>query len=211
MHECEVTKRLRDESPRFLLISGRIDANPSTNLSKKDRLHMPLGKAAEGRRPSSPSSVAGLLRRVDSPRRCARDTMIPEIRKASWSAPALWRFARRQDVREISVRTGLQALGAPTSRRQVGTVCRNAAGRRDAGAPRRWKLRADRLVKLPRPAGVSGNAAAWDKPRSGLRNKNGAGFWPAPLSPAPPERVLHVVIHPAFALRASARRAGFSS
>ena len=41
---------------------------------------MALGKAAEGRRPSAPSSVAGLLRRtgvavlrrVDSPRRCAR-------------------------------------------------------------------------------------------------------------------------------------------
>src|ERR1017187_5087117 len=35
-------------------------------------------------------------------------------------------------------------------------------------------------------------------PLSGLRNKNGAGFWPAPLSPAPPERVLHVVIKVEF-------------
>ena len=32
----------------------------------------------------------------------ARDTMIPEIREASWTAPALWRFARRWKVREIS-------------------------------------------------------------------------------------------------------------
>jgi len=32
----------------------------------------------------------------------ARDTMIPEIREASWTAPALWRFARRRGIREIS-------------------------------------------------------------------------------------------------------------
>ena len=45
----------------------------------------------------------------------SRDTMIPEIREASWTAPALWRFARRWNIREVSVRTGLQALGAPTT------------------------------------------------------------------------------------------------
>jgi hypothetical protein len=31
----------------------------------------------------------------------ARFTTTPEQREASWSAPALWRFARRQTVREI--------------------------------------------------------------------------------------------------------------
>ena len=66
----------------------------------------------------------------------SRDTMIPEIREASWTAPALWRFARRWNVREIPVRTGLQALGAPTSRRLVGGVRRNVTGRRDASAPK---------------------------------------------------------------------------
>jgi len=55
--------------------------------------------------------------------------------------------------------------------------------------------------------GVAAPALPDVEPCSG--NKNGAGFWPAPLSPAPPERVLHVVIHPAFALRASARQRGF--
>jgi hypothetical protein len=31
-----------------------------------------------------------------------RDMMIFEIREASWSAPALWRFARRPNVSQIS-------------------------------------------------------------------------------------------------------------
>jgi hypothetical protein len=35
----------------------------------------------------------------------ARDTMIPEIREAFWSAPVLWRFASRRNVREISACT----------------------------------------------------------------------------------------------------------
>ena len=33
-----------------------------------------------------------------------RDTMILEIREASWSAPALWRCARRRNACEISSR-----------------------------------------------------------------------------------------------------------
>jgi hypothetical protein len=44
-------------------------------------------------------------RRAAALQDAARDTMIPEIREASWTAPALWRFARRWNVREVSVRT----------------------------------------------------------------------------------------------------------
>jgi len=31
-----------------------------------------------------------------------RDMMIIEIREASWTAPALWRFARKRKIRRIS-------------------------------------------------------------------------------------------------------------
>src|ERR1035437_7770403 len=41
-------------------------------------------------------------RRAAAVQDAARDKMIPEIREASWSAPVLWRFARRRNVREIS-------------------------------------------------------------------------------------------------------------
>jgi hypothetical protein len=47
---------------------------------------MPPGKAAE----AAAVQDAG------------RDTMIIEIREAFWSAPVLWRFARRRNAREIS-------------------------------------------------------------------------------------------------------------
>jgi hypothetical protein len=41
-------------------------------------------------------------RRAAAVQDAVRDTMIPEIREASWSAPALWRYASRRGIREFS-------------------------------------------------------------------------------------------------------------
>jgi hypothetical protein len=41
-------------------------------------------------------------RRAAALQNAVRDTMIIEIRAASWTAPALWRFARKRKIRRIS-------------------------------------------------------------------------------------------------------------
>jgi hypothetical protein len=80
-------------------------------------------------------------RRAAALQDAARGTMIPEVREASWSAPA-------------------------------------------SGAPRKWKLRTDRLVKISRPRRCFRKCCGLGQAALRVEEQKRRGFWPAPLFPS---------------------------